>query len=137
MIPLVMDAGPLVAWCCPKDTHHVWARETFGRLPTGGLTCEAVLAEACHLVAKDGVAPATVLEFVERGGLVLVSLAGEVRVVRQLMDRYRDIGMDFGDACAVRLAEMREGSRVCTVDTDFRVYRCHGTQPIPLVAPFA
>jgi 3-hydroxyisobutyrate dehydrogenase-like beta-hydroxyacid dehydrogenase len=42
-------------------------------LPARGLVCEAVLAEACHLVARDGVEPGRVLEFVERGSLVVVS----------------------------------------------------------------
>jgi len=53
------------------------------------------------------------------------------------MSRYRDVGMDFGDACVVRLAELHAETRVCTTDTDFRVYRRHGKQVIPLLAPFA
>jgi uncharacterized protein len=65
---LVMDTGPLVAWFCPKDQHHKWAVEAFNQLPVGGLVCEAVLAEVCHLVGKDGVALGKVLQFVEREG---------------------------------------------------------------------
>ena len=29
MTPTVMDAGPLVAWFCPKDAHHAWAEKVF------------------------------------------------------------------------------------------------------------
>ena len=39
MTPTVMDAGPLVAWFCPKDEHHAWAEKVFDELPTGALVC--------------------------------------------------------------------------------------------------
>ena len=35
MTPTVMDAGPLVAWFCPKDEHHAWAERAFDELSTG------------------------------------------------------------------------------------------------------
>jgi hypothetical protein len=36
----------------------------------------------------------------------------------------------------VRLTELHAESRVCTTDTDFKVYRRHGREVIPLLAPF-
>jgi predicted nucleic acid-binding protein len=131
-----MDAGPLVAWFCPKDEHHAWAKKVFDELPTGALGCEAVLAETCHLVGKDGVAPAKVLQLVEENSLTLVSLAGEISRIRDLLTRYADVPMDFADACVVRLAELHPTASVCTVDGDFRVFRRLGREPIPLTAPF-
>jgi predicted nucleic acid-binding protein len=131
-----MDAGPLVAWFCPKDEHHAWAKKVFDELPTGALGCEAVLAETCHLVGKDGVAPAKVLQLVEENSLTLVSLAGEISRIRDLLTHYADVPMDFADACVVRLAELHPTASVCTVDGDFRVFRRLGREPIPLTAPF-
>jgi uncharacterized protein len=55
MKPVIMDAGPLIAWFCVRDSYHDWAAATFDQLPSGAIICEAVLTEACHLVAKDGV----------------------------------------------------------------------------------
>ena len=37
----IMDTGPLVAWLCPRDEHHQWARGAFAELPAGGIVCEA------------------------------------------------------------------------------------------------
>jgi len=136
MTPTVMDAGPLVAWFCPKDEHHAWAKKVFDELPTGVLVCEAVLAEACHLVAKDRVAPSKVLQLVEDNDLSLISLAGEISSIRDLLTRYADVPMDFADACIVRLAEIHPAASVCTTDGDFRVFRRLGREPIPLIAPF-
>ena len=132
-----MDAGPLVAWFCAKDKHHAWAERVFDSLPTGALVCEAVLAEACHLAAKDGISPAKILELIENNDLILVSLAGQVSHIRQLLTDYADIPMDFADACVVRLAELHPDATICTTDGHFQFYRKLQRENIPLLAPFA
>ena len=134
---VILDAGPLVAWFCPRDEHHAWASRAFGQITDGGLVCEAVLAEVCHLVAKEGVRPSQVLEFVEDGGLTVFPLGGELPALRLLTERYADAPMDFADACVVRLAELHPEASVCTTDTDFRFYRKNREESIPLLAPFA
>ena len=133
---VIMDAGPLVAWFCTGDSYHEWATRTLDGLPSGALVCEAVLAEVCHLVAKDGVRPSAVLRLVEQNDLVLIPLASEIADIRALLDRYADVRMDLGDACVVRLAELHPDATVCTTDGDFRFYRQHGQEIIPLLAPF-
>jgi predicted nucleic acid-binding protein len=132
----ILDTGPLVAWLCPRDEHHLWARRAFAELPVGGIVCEAILAEACHLAARDGIARSKVIEFVERGQLTPVSLAGELALIRNLLDHYADAQMDFGDACVVRLAEIHGDATVCTTDRDFQFYRRNGRDMIELIAPF-
>ena len=134
---MIMDAGPLVAWFGIRDSHHDWATRTFEHLPSGVITCEAVLTETCHLIAKEGVPPEAVLRLVERDELVLVSLEGEMSKIRLLMERYADTPMDFADACVTRLAEIYHGASVCTTDSDFLVYRKNRTEMIPLLAPFS
>jgi predicted nucleic acid-binding protein len=133
---VIMDAGPLVAWFCTGDSYHEWATRTLDGLPSGAMVCEAVLAEVCHLVAKDGVRPSAVLRLVEQNDLVLIPLASEIADIRALLDRYADVRMDLGDACVVRLAELHPDATVCTTDGDFRFYRQHGQEIIPLLAPF-
>ena len=136
MNPLIFDTGPLVAWFCPRDRHHEWARKTFSEIPAGGLICEAVLAEVCHLVSKDGIARGKVLEFVEQGGLTPVYLGGELSALRELLDRYADTPMDFADACIVRLTELYSDGIVCTTGGDFQFFRKNGREPISLLASF-
>ena len=132
-----MDSGPLVAWFSKRDSHHEWAARVIDDLPVGALVCEAVLAEVCHLVAKDGVPAAAVLKLVEQNDLVLVSLASEISAIRALMEQYKDAPMDFADACVVRTAELSPGTVVCTTDSHFRFYRKSSGEIIALLAPFA
>jgi uncharacterized protein len=134
---VILDTGPLVAWFCPRDEHHVWASQAFAQIKPGAFVCEAVLAEVCHLVAKEGVRPGKVLEFVASGGLVMLPLGGELGALRMLLDHYADAPMDFADACVVRLAELNLDATVCTTDGHFRFFRRKGSQNIPLLAPFA
>jgi predicted nucleic acid-binding protein len=137
MKPLILDSGPLVAWFCPRDERHAWARQTLAQLPSGVIVCEAVLAEVCHLAAKDGVARGKVLEFVLRGQLALAGLAGKLPRLAELLNHYADRPMDFTDACVVRLAEIYGSATVCTTDRDFLFYRKKGREVIPLLAPFS
>lgn len=133
---VILDTGPLVAWLCPRDEHHVWVRQMFQEVAPGSLVCEAVLAEACHLAAKEAVSHARFIEFVRRVRLQPVSLTNELDAIGALLDRYADAPMDFADACVVRLAELHPDATVCTTDSDFRFYRQHGQEMIPLLAPF-
>ena len=103
----------------------------------GSLVCEAVIAETSHLVAKEGVPRAKVVEFILRARLTPVSLATELRAIETLLQRYADGPVDFADACVVRLAELHDALPVCTLDRHFRFFRKHADQPIPLLAPFA
>ena len=51
------------------------------------------------------------------------------------MRKYADVPMSLADACLVRMAELNAHSSVLTLDRDFRVYRKHGRQVIPLAMP--
>lgn len=135
MNPVILDTGPLVAWFCPRDTHHAWARQAFGQITSVTVTCEAVLAEVCHLVAKDGIAGGKVIEFVERAGLIVTPMSNEMPALRIPMNRYADAPMDFADACVVRLAELHPTSTVCTTDSHFKFFRAGSTKVIPMLAP--
>ncbi len=90
----ILDTGPLVAWLCPRDQHHAWEDRAFAQLPAGGMVCEAVLAEACHLAAQDGIPGSKVIEFVERGHIMRDSPSFAV----SLWDS-RDVIRTLGSVC--------------------------------------
>ena len=136
MRKVILDTGPLVACLCPRDEHHAWVRRTFQELAPGSLVCEAVLAETCHLAAKEGVGASRVIEFVRHLRLQPVSLVNEIAALKDLLARYADTPMDFADSCVLRLAELHPDTDVCTTDSDFKIFRKHGRERVPLLAPF-
>lgn len=132
----IFDPGPLVAWLCPRDEHHAWARQAFRDIAPGSLVSGAVLTEACHLTAQQAVPHARFIEFVCRIRLTPVALSGDLDAIGQPLNRHTDTPMDFADACVLRLAELHPEATVCTTDTDSRFYRKCGQESNPLLAPF-
>jgi uncharacterized protein len=131
----VVDTGPLVAYFCAKEARHNWAVQQFARLIPPLLTCEAVLTEACFLLARQGVPAWRLLENLGRGALrIALSLDAEAGAVRELMTRYSNIPMSLADACLVRLAEISR-LPICTLDSDFAIYRASGRKRLVLIMP--
>lgn len=133
---ILLDTGPWVALMCRDDSHHIWARTQFASHPGPFLTCEAVVAETCFLLARGGFDPAKALMMIERGVVqVAMGLQNEITPVRALFERYDNVPASLADACLIRLAELHEPSRVLTLDSDFRIYRRHGRKAMALITP--
>ena len=133
---VVLDTGPLVALLDAADEHHAWAAREFARFEGAVRVCEAVLTEAFYLLRSLRPAQAKILEWVERGELTCdFGLVEEARAVRALWGRYRNVPMSLADACVVRMAEKYPRATICTVDSDFSIYRRDGRRPLPLLTP--
>ncbi len=131
---LILDTGPWVALHCRSDIHHEWSRSQFAQYPGPFLTCEAVVAETCFLLARGGFDPAKALALIERGVVrVSISLGDDVAPIRTLLERYDNVPASLADACLIRLAELNEPSRVLTLDRNFHIYRRHGRKAIPRI----
>lgn len=136
MTVTLLDAGPLVAYLSDRDKWHSWAVNQFSQLRPPLISCESVLSEACFLVRRKGGEPADVLRLLQRQAFVIAfDLETEPIAVETLMRRYSDAPMSLADACLVRLSELHSDCRVFTLDSDFRRYRRHGRQVIPLLSP--
>ncbi|MFP4193219.1 MAG: type II toxin-antitoxin system VapC family toxin, partial [Candidatus Hydrogenedentota bacterium] len=99
-------------------------------------TCEPVLAEASHLLRALPPGHQAILELLQKGRLTVpFQLETHAAPIASLLERYADVPMSLADACLVRMSETVTGSTVFTMDSDFRVYRRHRREPIPLLIP--
>ena len=131
---LILDSGPWVALHCRDEPHHAWAKAAFASTSSPLLTCEAVVAETCFLLARGGFDPGKALELIERGVVELaMTLEEELAAVRALFARYDNVPASLADACLIRMSELYEPPRVLTLDSDFHIYRRHGRKAIPLL----
>lgn len=129
----IADTGFIVAFGNRNDRHHAWAVEVARQITEPLLTCEAVLAEAAfHLRSSS-----YVLTLVEDGMLRLAfDCARNVPQLRELARRFEDRQPDLADLCLIRMSELFPRHVVITVDEDdFRVYRRHKREAIPLLSP--
>jgi len=136
METVILDASPLVAYFDAGEEHHEWCVQQFESLHPPLLSCEAAIAEAVYLVESRGGDSARIFEFL-RDGLIQLPfrLESEVQAVVVLRRRYADVPMSLADACLLRLSETQTNARVFTLDRDFKIYRRHGRQVIPLIFP--
>jgi len=134
---VLVDAGPLVAYFKGDDLCHEWSREHLGSLQPPLYSCDAVISEACLLLRRTESGVDRLMEFLERGMVRLeFPIQSELPAIRKLLRRYRSIPMSVADACLVRMTELLADPVVVTKDRDFTIYRRHGRQRIPLIAPF-
>lgn len=134
--PVLLDTGPLVAFLDRRDHHYPWAYEQFKQLPFLFITCEPVLTEAVHLLARANVRPESVLELVRSGAIRIgFDMQSEVRALQRLLAQYENVPMDLADACLMRLAATHPEASVFTVDSDFYIYRQGSGQALSVVHP--
>ena len=134
--PVLLDTGPLVAFLNRRDRYHEWALSQWAGAKPPFLTCEAVLAEACFLLRRSSGGSQAVMQLLARG--IVASpfrLDEEPSAVAKLLFRYAAVPMSLADACLVCMAERYPSGIVMTLDRDFRIYRKHGRQVIPVRMP--
>ena len=133
---VIVDTGPLVAAINRKDTFHAWAVQQLSTIQKPLYTCEAVVSEASFLLQQVYGGRQSLLAWLAQG-LVMVDfrLSDEIAAVQALMQQYESVPMSLADACLVRMAELRPGSDVFTMDADFVIYRLNRNQPIPVIMP--
>ena len=132
---VLLDTGPLVAYLWSADRYHEWAVGQFASFDLPFITCEPVITEACFVTARNRVSPTHVLETVTRGVVQIgLQIEHELAAIRTLMERYANVPMSLADACLVRLAEIT-GLPICTLDSDFAIYRASGRRALTLITP--
>ena len=133
---VLVDTGPFLALIDRRETHHAWVQAQLAVISPPLLTCEAILTEACHLARRTNAGTHAVLELFERGVVALAfDLHDNFSEVSSLLQRYASVPMSLADACLVRMSEPVAGCTIFTLDSDFRIYRRHKRQRIPLLMP--
>ena len=133
---ILLDTGPLVAWLAEDEQSHAWAVEQFRQHDGALITCEAVISEAWFLLRRLPRHLARLRAMLADGVFDLsFHLEDEAAAISALMDRYDDVPMSLADACLVRLSELHPKLPLLTLDADFKVYRRHGRQLIPVICP--
>jgi len=128
MRSLLLDTGAFVAVLDNSEKNHKRCVDFFRDFRGEILTTEPVLTETLDLLGPSIKAEKTCVDFILKGGATLVpqSAASLSRVI-DLMERYKNVPMDFADATLVALAEEAGVDEIFTLDLrGFNTYRIHG-----------
>jgi|SRR5688572_5021097 len=118
----IIDTGPLVALCDPRDSYHRSALKHLVRLAPGGLgVCEAVVIESCfHLPHRSQrQRMRAVLDEIDVEPLATHGADFWVDVWAWLL-KYADHEPDWADGCIAVLCGREDRLKVWTYDAEFR-----------------
>jgi len=132
---VMMDTGPWIALIDRSEKRHEecveWLRDFRGNI----LSSEAVLTEVLYLLNFSQRAQSAAIDFVLSGAIILVPSSLEsLERTKKLMEKYKDIPMDYADATLISIAEDFSITHVVTFDaTDFGIYRMSSKQPFTVL----
>ncbi len=124
MADVLVDAGALIALLDRDDVHHERCVESLKGIHDALATVWPAVTEAMHLLADTPRATEALCDMIADAAVRLIDLeAPDFRRMKDLMQKYRDLPMDFADAALVCAAERERLNRIVTFDRDFTVYR--------------
>ena len=129
-MPVMMDTGPWVALIDRSEERHKECVEWLRNFNDNILSSEAVLTEVLYLLNFSQRAQSATIDFVLSGAIVLVPSSLEsLKRTKRLMEKYKDIPMDYADATLVSIAEDFSITHVVTFnEKDFGIYRLSSKQ---------
>lgn len=133
---IILDTGPIVAFLNKSDHYNEWAITRFSQLKPPFYTCESVISEVCFLLRHTENGAQNTFKLIERE-LIKISfdLESEATSILKLLTKYSDVPMSLADACLVRMSEQISDSIICTLDSDFKIYRKDKRKVIPVIMP--
>jgi uncharacterized protein len=121
---VLVDAGALIALLDVSDHFHRAAVDALARIHRPLYTVWPAMTAAAHLLGDAPKGQYALCDMVDDGVLGLLGLdRTDVSRMKALMQKYRDLPMDFAGAALVRVAERDGLSDILSFDKHFRVYR--------------
>jgi uncharacterized protein len=125
---MLLDTGVLVALLDRSEKNHERCVDFFKAFKGELFTTEPVLTETLWLLGSTIKARQACIAFLLNGGATLVPQSKEsLSRASVLMEKYKDVPMDFADATLVSLAEETNAVEILTLDRrGFGTYRIRG-----------
>lgn len=134
MKPVLLDTSGIVALLDRSEANHQICVNALDELSRPLITCEAVIAESCHLLRRMPGAAEAVLNNIQVGVIKIPwSLTGRESRIHFLLNQYAKVPMSFADACLVCMAEDFAVSEILTLDSDFEFYRWNSRKTFTLL----
>jgi len=134
---ILVDTSPLVAFIdAGQGESHRRSVELYRNIREPLLTTWSCFTEAMYFLYQRRGWPGQKMlwSFIQREALFLhASSVTEQRRIYELMEQYQDVPMDLADASLVAAAETLGMRRIFTLDSDFYVYRLHGTEAFEVI----
>lgn len=133
---VIIDTGPLVAMIVKRDYYHFWSCSVLSKFDGPMFTNSAVLTESFHLLRKTRNGVNILIQMLEEGFVRVINTYPELySYIHRQMKKYRDTEASFADINILAMYEQTEGSKIFTIDSDFRFYRTQTGETLRLIMP--
>jgi hypothetical protein len=130
---IIADSGFWLALANQKDEYHGLAQNKLEEISESLITTVPVITETCHLLLTHlgSQAQSKFIDAWSLGSFEVFDLKSVHAIrIKELMEKYADLPMDFTDASLVILAEYLGHGRILSVDQrDFYTYRWKNYYP--------
>jgi predicted nucleic acid-binding protein len=136
MPAVLVDAGALIAVLDRSDAHHADCLAALKEISDPLLTVWPALTEAMHLLSGSPRGQEALFDMIDDEAVGVANLdEKDLRRMKVLMRKHRDLPMDFADAALVRLAERERLTRILTFDERFKIYALPGRARFVTLGP--
>lgn len=129
---ILTDAGVLIALFEPREIdNHQRCSSTYRQISEQLVTTLPCVTEAMYFLGnlKGWPGQKNLWKLLASESLGIFDLdKNDLARMTKLMEKYRDVPMDFADASLVVAAERLGTRKVFTLDSDFQAYRINGKQ---------
>lgn len=134
MQKILIDSGPLIALFDANDKYHKKSLAFIKKNTLPLVTSLASITEVLHLLDFNRNAQIDFLDWISKNALEIQNIElPDFNNIRDLTIKYKDLPMDFADACLVHLAEKLSIVQIATIDRDFSIYRIKKNKKFKLV----
>ena len=134
MQKILIDSGPLIALFDTSDKYHKKSLSFIKKNTLPLVTTLASITEVLHLLDFNRNAQIDFLDWISKDALEIQNIEiPDFSCIRDLTIKYKDLPMDFADACLVYLAEKLNIEQIATIDRDFSIYRIKKNKKFKLV----
>jgi uncharacterized protein len=131
---ILIDSGPLIALFDSSDKYHKIALDFIRENKSPLITSLASITETLHMLDFNRNAQIDFLEWISRGAVEIHNIDNnDFKRLKDLTEKYKDLPMDFADACLVYLAEKFNIFTIATIGRDFTIYRIKGKKKFKVV----
>lgn len=127
MKPVLIDSGPLIALFNKSDRYHEVSVEFIKINKRPIITSLANITEVVSVLDYSKDAQSVFLKWIANSSIIVEDIdSADIFEISQLFEKYRNVPMDFADACIVHIAEKLQTNEIATIDSDFDIYKING-----------
>ncbi len=124
---ILIDAGPIIALFDKDDTYHKAVMTFMKGKGFKFITTMPVITEVSHMLDFSIEAQLAFLEWIMKEGVIIHDVKqGDISRIVELVQKYKDLPMDFAYATLVVAAEQTGIKYIVSIDSDFDIYRLPG-----------